>query len=428
MAAMLGETSAGRNHGPHGNEAHKRGKKHNKSSDSSDSEEKKACKFLRKQLSAAVDSGELCISELLSAEAADPLFGDINEVLSDVNNNIFTCDVTNQNENCAKIASAAVLLNDVLLSCDVKGDARTLASNAFIAEFTDASKTAIRQFLNNNIPSDNINTLAESVIFPSYSLDPIFVTDEDFNATLEIINNNTFTFNIPGLIESFNTMREFVSSKCVKTAFGSFSTSFESLIDLVEAGNFSFGLRRPPNKTDVILLQNEVIQLRNDFMNILDSVIGCEITEEVRNDTRVFFQVAVQGALLAKAQCIGGQVSDIIGPILASNGTQTPFRHFINVVAKFISPQQFVALEAASDYYLFGILAVRRNRAIPRVPEFVISDADLRERFLVYARELIAVQQDVCQVVLSAEEISIIENYYTGRLLNDILNPGPILG
>ena len=121
--------SAGHNSRSHSGRA-------NSDSSSLNSEEEDACRFVKDHISNALsDSGELCIGELLSAEAAVPLFNDINEVLSDVNSNIFTCDVTSQTENCAKIASAAVSLNDVLLSCDVKGDARTLASKCFYSGF-----------------------------------------------------------------------------------------------------------------------------------------------------------------------------------------------------------------------------------------------------------------------------------------------------
>ena len=76
----------------------------------------------------------------------------------------------------------------------------------------------------------------------------------------------------------------------------------------------------------------------------------------------------------------------------------------------------FVQFEPVVDLFAF----VTRNTGSG--PDFLeMNAAFITERLHIYAQELVAVQQDVCQVALSAEEISAIEAYYTGPLAQYVL-------
>ena len=190
---MLAETSGHR--GGHGRywgrgRKHRKGRKGDKqnrhshsrlssssSSSSLDREEKDACRFVKDQITDSLDSSELCVSELLSAESAVPLFDDINEVLFNVRNTTQSCDVTVETESsCDQVAETAIKFSDVLRSCNVQDDFRSLVSDAFIEQILfelanlaklseDAQITALRQFLRQKYPGKRHQRVCNTASF-----------------------------------------------------------------------------------------------------------------------------------------------------------------------------------------------------------------------------------------------------------------------
>ena len=398
---------------PHNNHSHSSSSSSESSTSKSaslDREEKRACRLVKEQIATALESGELCVSELLSAQSAIPLFDDIIEVLSDVRNTTQSCDVTVQIESsCAQVAETAIMFSDVLKSCKLKDDVRSLVSDAFIEQISfeleklseDAPNTALRQFLDENIPADSVNEITKLTLFPDVDNARAF---SDTNLFIDIIVNNTALFDIAALIAYFNSMREFVSSACVQAVFGEISVNLEKLTNLVNTGNL----------TDLTELQIEVYILRDNFLSIVDSALGSEITNDTKNEIESFFNFAVFGALIARQQCIRGDVDNIINPILTSNGT-LPFLGYILNLFIIADDTSFVIIEHVLDVYYYAFF-------YQVFTGLNITEADVRQRVPEYAEELIAFQQDVCQVALSAEEISIIESYFTGIVTDGVLN------
>ena len=289
------------------------------------------------------------------------------------------------------------------ISPTLSGENPTTTASPIECDEIEAEST-LREFLQDNIPADGITDFAKDFTV-DFNLQSLPEGEELLNV---IVINNTDITNIPGLISNFNTLRKIVSSPCVVRLFGNFSVDLDELCTAVASGNLN----------DITLLRSQVSDLRDDFLGIMDLVLGSEITDETRNATRDLFDVAVFGALLAKLQCLRGDIDVIIDCIINENNTQLAPDAYISKLFVFFEGDNevFVQFEPALDLYLFTILNISPDNFN------LFDDDDVIERLRIYAQELIAVQQDVCQVALSAEEISIIKAYYVGPLAHYISN------